>query len=319
MEGKDYQEGRRNQKKGAGLTAMFSVLRFAVFYVLLTAALPMNLFSLCASGSELPENIVSTGDGCFTCFYDGVKHDFIVDLPEKPKGSGLIVMLHGYGSTAETFRRDTGFHKAANAQGYTVVYVTGAPGPDRTSATGWNYETGGSGNSDPEFLCALVNYLRQQYHTDEKKSIAVGYSNGGFMCHRLAAEAAETFSCIVCVAGTMPESVWKSRPEKCSVSLLQITGEKDNAIPKNSDGSARYAKSPAIEDVIEYYAAANGLDHSVTEKIGNRSVLTKYCGNSAYRQVWHLVVKDGHHSWPGENTTGINTNQLILDFINAAG
>ena len=135
------------------------------------------------------------------------------------------------------------------------------------------------------------------------------------MAHRLALEAGSTFSAVVSVAGTVSGSVWEERPESCSTGLLQITGEKDNVVPKQSDGSARYAKDPAIEDVIEYYAAANNLTVQDVLPAGKSSVLTKYGSTASAGQVWHLLVKDGRHSWSGERVTGINTNRLILEYF----
>ena len=275
--------------------------------LLLLAALPA---AASGSGAEI-EDLVQDGENSYSCRFDGTTRRFLVYLPECPEGSGLILMLHGYGGSAQSFRLDTGLEQTAVAQGYTVVYVTGSPDPAvRTSSNGWRYE---SGSSDVAFLTALAEAIRREFGTAEDRVFAAGFSNGAFMIHCLAAEAGDTFSALVSVAGTMAESVWNNRPESCRVSLLQITGEKDEVIPKHSDGSARFAKSPAIEDLIAYYA--EGLDICETVPIGRNSVLTKYTDSAADRQVWHLLVKDGRHSWSSERFTGIDTNSLILEFL----
>ncbi len=269
-----------------------------------------------AEAEDDPEDIVRIGPGHFSCSYHDVEHDFILDLPEAPEGSPLILVLPGYGSTAQAFRQSSGLEKSANPLGYTVVFVTGAPAPeDRTSSVGWNFGQRESGNDDLGFLTALARYLRQEYHTDEHRIFAVGFSNGAFMAHRLAVEANDTFSAVVSVAGAMPESVWENRPGTLSVGVLQISGEKDDVIPKHSDGSAKYSPAPAIEDVMDYYAEANGLEEVGTETAGKASLLTKYKGSPSDRQVWHLQIRDGRHSWSAETVTGISTNRLILDFL----
>ncbi len=262
------------------------------------------------------ENVVQTGEGHYTCEYDDVSHDFFVDLSEEPEGSALIIALHGYGSSAESFRRDTLLHETVNPEGYTVVYVSGAPDPtDRTAAPGWNYEGKAAGNRDLEFLISLAAYIGQIYHTDTGRCYVVGFSNGAFMCHRLALEAADVFKGVISVSGTMPLQVWEKRTGTAASSLLQITGEKDETIPKNSDGSARYSRAPAIEDVIGYYADVNSLDIIEKRKEGKDSLLTKYSGASSERVVWHVVIKDGRHTWSAGNVTGIDTAGLILDFL----
>ncbi len=286
----------------------------AVFLLALLMFMPSQ--SAFSDDQEELKDIISVGDGYYTCSYDGVRHAFIVDLAEKAAGSPLVLMLHGYGGTGESFRAETAFEKDANPLGYTVVYVTGAPNPyDKTSSNSWNSGIGNSPNQDTGFLIALANYLQQEYCLDRQHTVVVGYSNGAFMAHRLALEASDTFFAAVSVGGTVPADIWNERNDQISIGLLQITGEKDDVIPKHSDGSARYAKEPAIEDVIEYYVTANGIEMQEVLAAGKKSTLTKYGSPVSDRQVWHLFVKDGRHSWSGERITGISTNRLILDYL----
>ncbi len=261
------------------------------------------------------ENITEKADGEFSCSFDGVAHTYIMDLPEESNGAPLVVMLPGYGNTAESFRTAVHFEKEANAREYAVVYVTGAPDPGSpTSAIGWHSEIDTAGNNDAEFLAALVEYLKKEYSLDQEKAYVIGFSNGGLMAHRLAMED-KLFTACVSVAGWMPESVWKARREFNAKGFLQITGEKDKAVPKNSDGSAQYAKAPAIEDVMDYWVKSNGLELYETSVIGNGSSLTKYYSEGKTQQIWNLFVKDGRHSWPSVRFNGVDTNTLILEFF----
>ncbi len=288
--------------------------------ILLAAILPAILLSMscCSTARVYLEDISSTGSGRYECTYKGVRHDFIVDLPEKAEGSPIVIMLPGAGGTAESFRLDTLFHESACPEGYTVVYVTGAPEPeDPTSAVSWNHEGRKTGNDDLGFLKALAAFISESFHTDPESCFAAGFSNGAFMCHRLALEASDTFSAVISVAGTMPQNSWISRQDVCTSSLLQIAGEKDNVIPKLSDGSAGYSAYPAIEDVIGYYTSANGLDSMKVIEIGKNSTLTEYYSKDSECSVWFLYVTDGRHSWSAERVTGIDTNKLIIDFLNS--
>ena len=137
------------------------------------------------------------------------------------------------------------------------------------------------------------------------------------MAHRLAMEASDTFSACVSVAGLMPVKIWDARNEVNAVSFFQISGEMDDVVPKNSDGSAKYAKDPAIEDVMAYWSDSNGLDRCESEEIGKGSVLTKCRSEETPDQVWHLEVKNGRHSWPDAKLNGFDTNRLILEFFEA--
>ncbi len=262
------------------------------------------------------EDIVREKGNKFSCTYDSTKHDFVVDLPNKVEGAPLVVMLHGYGESAEGFRSTTHFEEKANALGYAVVYVTGASNPkDATSASGWNSGIGMEGNKDVEFLVALAKYLQKEYSLDKKRTFAVGFSNGAFMTHRLAMEAGDTYAAVVSVAGMMPESIWNERSETNEVGFFQITGEKDDVVPKNSDGSAKYSQAPAIEEVMDYMVKSNGLELLETCEIGTESILSKYGSETKQTQVWDLFIKDGRHSWPSESINGMDINALILEFL----
>ena len=277
--------------------------------------------STCAYGESAPpviENITEERPDTFSCTFDGVKHHFLLCLPEKAEGAPLILMLPGYGNTAEAFRSTVHFEEAANPLGYAVVYVTGAPDPDNpTSAIGWHSDNGTEGNRDVEFLVSLAEYLQETWSLDKAHTYAVGFSNGAFMTHRLAMENNNNFAACVSVAGLMPESVWEARREENRIGFFQITGEKDDVVPKNSDGSARYAKAPAIEDVVAYWASSNGLDEQEICQMEDSSVLTKYTGDGAAQQVWHLFVSGGRHSWPHGQFGQPDANALILEFFKA--
>lgn len=262
------------------------------------------------------DDVIEVKNRNYECSYEGVKHDFILDLPATTKDAPLVLMLHGYGESAEGFKTKSAFEKDANKLGYAVCYVTGAPNPeDSTSSNGWNSGIGISSNEDVDFLCGLSNYLCDTYGFDPDRVYVVGFSNGAFMTHRLALEASDTFAAVVSVAGMMPESIWDNKPEKLEIGVFQITGQKDDVVPKFSDGSAKYSKAPAIEDVIDYYATANNLMTDDVDTIGNNSILTKFSSPDSNYQVWNLFIPGGRHSWPDEKITGINVNQLILEYL----
>ena len=274
------------------------------------------LLSVIGSAQAAELTVEHVKENVYSCSYDGVAHRFVLDLPEAYEGAPLVVMLPGYGVTAEGFRTAVHFEQDANPLGYAVVYVTGARDPNNSiSSVGWNSGIGAEGNDDVGFLTALAAWLQREYTLDRDRTFAVGYSNGAFMVHRLAMEAGDTFSACVSVAGMMPAKVWQERNAANAVSFFGIYGEKDDVVPKNSDGSAAYAKDPAIEDVMAYWAASGGLDRCETEEIGNGSVLTKCGGSRTSHQVWDLRIKNGRHSWPDLKLNGIDANALILEFF----
>lgn len=285
------------------------------------------LFFLSACVSQKPasklKEISARSQDHFECWYDGIIHDFIVDLPQEPAGAPLVIMLPGWGDSAESMRIITCFSDTANPRGYAVAYITGAKSKyERSGTVSWNSGIAAKGNDDVGFLLAMAEYLQSEYGFDREHTYAVGFSNGAFMTHRLAMEAGETFAACVSVGGFMPEKIWNERRIKNNVSFFQVTGEFDDVVPKHSDGTSSHSKIPAIEDVMLYWATSNNLYALEACPIGMGSSLVKWTYADEDRpqtgrqpQVWNLVIKDGRHSWPEKRFSGIEINPLILDFF----
>ena len=251
----------------------------------------------------------------YSFIVNNIEYTYSIDFPKVVENSALVIMVHGMNNTGERMKQDTHFDESANLRGYTVVYVTIAQ--NSGSIYGWNSGIAGQGNDDVLFFRNLVEYLEKEYSLDKKRTFAVGFSNGAFMMHRLAMEASDVFEACVSVAGKMPHNIWDNRNKKNHIGFFQITGEKDEVTPKRSDKGAAYSYDPLIEDVMDYWAESNALTVVSMEEIGKGSGLTKWSGKAASKkaQVWHLLVKNGHHLWAEEELTGINTNELILDFL----
>lgn len=260
------------------------------------------------------ENLVQESAEKITFTCDGVERYCLLEFPEQTERAPLVLMLHGHGESPETFREMAHFEEKANELGYAVVYVSGSVNAgDPVKISGWNSGIYSEGNRDVEFLVSLAQYLQKTYSFDTERTYAAGFSNGAFMTYRLAMEASDTFAAVVSVAGKMPKQIWDVRNEKNGVSVFQITGAKDEVVPKHSDGSAKYAKDPAIEDVMEYWAESNGLKLTETAAVGERGELTKYDGKKA--KVWHLFIKDARHSWYNEKINKVDSNDVILEFF----
>lgn len=287
---------------------------------LVFAAVMIAACAVCSGdGTDVPglEDVTALGEHSFSCMYSGTERRFEEYAPDG-EVRGIILMLHGYGSDGKAFRNDIKIDVPANERGYSVIYVNGLRNPeDAASATGWNSGIGSSPVDDVGFLKALAFFFQAKYGLTRAATFAAGFSNGGFMMYRLATEARDMFAGVAAVAGMMPKAVWNERADRTDVSILQINGTKDDAVPMNMNGTAKYTGTPAIEDVIDYFASADGLTKEETEDISERAVLTKHSAEGKKEQVWQVLVKDGRHSWPEEKYVGFDTNQLILDFCEA--
>ena len=258
--------------------------------LILVAGIVSAMVSSCAKKREIIplSGVTHIEDNRYSCTFDDIEHEFILCLPEETKGAPLVLMLHGAGESADVMRRTTEFDEAAVPEGYAVCYVNGAVDKASTHALkGWNAGTAGGENRDTEFLVSLATYLENEYQLDTKRTFAVGFSYGGFMGYRLAVEAPDIFEAAVSVAGIMPLTMWEKKEERSNVGIFQISGSNDDIIPRREAGSSGSATAPPIEDVISYWAEADGLDLLSEEPVGNSSTLTRYGSGDKAPQVWH--------------------------------
>ena len=280
----------------------------------------VDIYELTGNGEKKTINKITAveenEDFHYTCEYMGEKRSFFLQLPKETKGADLIVMLHGYGSDGDSFANYTKLHDMAIPKGYAVVYPDGMNDPDdSTSSTGWNSGLKETGNDDVGFLSALARYLQDEYLLNGERCVVIGYSNGAYMTHRVAVDEDSVFTDIVCVSGFMPEYAWKNRPDKAKVNVLQISGTKDNVVPQIRTGTDKTSKAPAIETVMEYYAASSGLDIICEEELGGKSIITKYTSETDNHKVWEISVKDGRHSWYEETYCGFDIYEMIFGFL----
>ena len=292
---------------------MKKIIRLTLMLIGLTAAC---ILTGCSSSGPKLEDVELEKDDKYSCTFEDVKHDFIISLPQESKNAPLIVMLHGAGDSADNFRSTSGFDDDALPKGYAVCYVSGtANAKAGRNSRSWNYGRIDADYNDVGFIKALVNYLVNEYSLDEDHVFCAGFSNGGYMNFRLALEAQDTFLACASVSGDLCKTLWKKRPEKNDVGMLVVYGENDESIPNNSDGSAKTALDPAIEDVIDYMATSNGLDAQSEGEIGDGSIIRKYEADSDKDIVWSVVVKEGKHGWPTEDLNSFSANELILEFF----
>ena len=257
-------------------------------------------------------DVVQTKDNTYECQFEGVTFKFVLFLPEKVDGNTpLILMMAGLNTNSSGFKSQTNMDETACPRGYAVCYVQ--PGL-KTGGRGWD-----TGLSEPkevdslDYLINLVIYLQDEYGLSKTKAFAAGFSNGGFMAHRVAMEASDTFLAVASVAGVMTNKIWDERADKTSIGVLEIYGTADTIIPQK--GNSTDLPYPPIEDVMKYWAQANGLSASGTEQLSGIAELTKYTAFLNKTQVWSVKIDGGEHVWPSEDTAGFNTNELILDFF----
>ncbi len=143
----------------------------------------------------------------------------------------LILFLHGLGSSGKVAQL---LGLPALAQRERVFLVAPDGSVDAQGRRYWdahpaccNFER--RQQDDVARLAALLDAYAAEPHVDPKRLYVVGFSNGGFMAHRLGCKLGDRLAAVVSIAGSGPSS-----DEICTVpsslSVLEIHGDADEIV-----------------------------------------------------------------------------------------
>jgi polyhydroxybutyrate depolymerase len=153
-------------------------------------------------------------------------------IAKADSAQALLLALHGYGDTAKNFVGALGLPALARDNGFVLVAPDGMVDPHGTrfwNATDACCNFAGSDVDDVAYLRGLLREVAAAYHVDPRQRYVLGLSNGAFMAHRLACEAADEIAAIVPIAGTTWSDPGRCRPDS-PVSVLQVHGDADRIV-----------------------------------------------------------------------------------------
>lgn len=232
--------------------------------------------------------------GRYEIEHHGHTRAFVVDLPDVPDGPRpLLFAFHGWGGDPDQLEGTTRIASIAVSRGYVVVRPVGFNKSfDAGACCGLASETH---VDDVGLVRAIVASLTRDACIDPGRVYATGFSNGGFLSHRLGCEAADLFTAVASVAGTLGiEHCTPSRP----VAVLQIHGKADGIVPF-AGNSAKGWRSVAF--TIDTWTRALRCEPEAAEETylhgGARCVRNAACAEGT--EVTLCRDENAAHTWPG--------------------
>lgn len=264
---------------------------------------------------------------------DGKRRTYLVHLPpnySKEKSLPLVLAFHGGGGNANNMVNMSGFSQKADQENFIVVYPNGSGRLENLfltfNAIGCCDYAMEQNVDDVKFISQLIDKVSAEYAVDKKRVYATGFSNGGLISNRLAAEIPEKIAAIAPVSGTVFES---SPTPKGKVAVLIIHGMKDMAVPyeggissRNTVNKAQSQPFKSVAYTADYWAKNNGCKENPAKNSDGKVIREKYSG--CVSDVEIISIVDGTHAWAGGQkgreqadtpSTAINATDEIWEFF----
>lgn len=253
----------------------------------------------------------------------GRDRQYFVHLPPTAsdgKKLPLLVALHGGTGCAQQLLASYDLIAAADRHGFILVAPDGT-GPSTEVLHAWNVGFGfGAAETenvdDVGFVLAVIEAVRRRHPVDPARIFATGISNGGMLCHWLAAAPGTPLAAIAPVVATVggckigsTTPITPPRPTR-PVSVLAINGRLDRSVPLaggrqlRSVGEARILLSAS--DTVAFWVAANGCaaTPTVTVDATRQVTLVRHGNGRDDTEVILVILENQGHAWPGAPAAG---------------
>ena len=226
----------------------------------------------------------------------------------------LLFVLHGYGGKAHHL---IGLNALADTVGLALAYPQG--GDDAEGVSHWNARLNISTTDDVGFLVQLAKHLQKRHGLAAQRTYSAGISNGGFMSFTLACEAADVFSRIASLIGTMSQHSWDHCAPSRPVSVLQLTALEDELLPVAGmpAGAGGWGGAPAMDSIIRFWAEHNGTTVVERESISEKTQVIYYRKGEGGSELWYFKVAGLGHELPDAAEHGVDIDGLFGRFFGA--
>jgi len=291
------------------------------------------LFSSCTA--SLPKN-TPEGPKTYKNKMDirimGARRTYLVHVPPNyspKKPLPLVVVIHGAFDTAAGMEKYSTFSDLADRESFIVMY------PNGMGIFGlfqhWNagHCCGKAANDDVDdvgFIASAINDVRVRLQIDPSRIYMVGFSNGGMLAYRFAAERGDILAAVAPLAasiGGRPSEdapQWRIPDPVKPLSVITIHGMADDDIVYEGGVSLHRGGTRtfwSVNESIDFWVRHNGCHPNAAATELNHGHVRIHtwgaCSNDT--EVVLYLMENWGHVWPGRYFTAeLEEEDPLKDF-----
>ncbi len=244
----------------------------------------------------------------------------------------LVVVIHGAFSTAKEIEKQSGFSKLADHEGFIAVY------PEGMGIFGflqhWNAghccgKAAADNIDDVGFIAAVIDDVAARLSVDLDRIYMVGFSNGGMLTYRFAAERSSVVAAVAPMAASIGGRasadipLWVLPKPAAKVPVIVFHGLDDDSVPYLGGQSLRHGGEReylSVEDSVHFWVQHNGCRKQAVQKnlYDGRVAYSLWKDPAGSNDVSLYAIKEWGHIWPGKYFTGALEPENPLNGFDAA-
>jgi polyhydroxybutyrate depolymerase len=241
----------------------------------------------------------------------------------------LVVVIHGAFDTGLGMEKFSGFSKLADRENFMVLY------PDGMGLFGflqhWNAghccgKAAKDNVDDVGFIAAAIEDACRRLNVDQRRIYILGFSNGGMMAYRFAAEKTDMLAGAAFLAASIggraseKEPEWRIPDPQRPLPVLIMHGLEDRDVPYEGGVSPRRGGPRtywSVPDSVDFWVKFNGCKGAAKEdQFREGRVIVKSwddCSHNAAVSLW--LIQGWGHDWPGPYfTASLAQDDPLKDF-----
>jgi polyhydroxybutyrate depolymerase len=225
------------------------------------------------------------------------------------------LVFHGARDTAKSTEQGTDFEAVAATTGEVVAFLQGY-------GDSWNDDAGTppavkAHVNDLAYTSAAITKLEGLVTFDHKRIVAAGFSIGALMVQLIGCRMASAFALIVPVEGQLPTGVSKGCSPSQPISVYEIHGTDDTAIPYRGGTFIGYGGGAitvlSAPRSVARWATLDGCASAPTTTTPSSGIQVRsFSSCERASNVRLRTIDDGRHEW------GSDVGQLVAAAIPAS-